>query len=382
MPPLPEDDAPASPLPVPFQPTQPVEAAVATIEGWVTACLPEMAVEPARTGQRGRPRVLPSLALWAGLLVCVVRGIAHQRGLWRLLASGGFWWVPPLPISDEAVYRRLEGEGTAPLQALFTQVTTVLASRLDPLVPARFRGLAAFATDVVALDEMTLDQVARTLSGVRELPPRASALLGGTLAGLFDLRRQQWRTVHLRTDATQNEKVAAPSLVAGLGRGTLVVADLGYFAFRWFDDLTAAGLWWVSRLRAKTSYTLVHVFYQDGETLDALVWLGAYRADKAAHAVRLVQFRVGGTLQRYVTNVRDPLQFPLRELAQVYARRWDIELGHRAGVLAAQGASAPAPVVERQAGRAPAAGLGCPDRLPNHPRRPVRDRRPRRLRPV
>jgi hypothetical protein len=333
-------------LPVPFQPTQAVEEAVATIEGWVTACLPEMAVEPAVHGHRGRPRVLPSLALWAGLLVCVVRGIAHQRGLWRLLRLGSFWLVPPLPISDEAVYRRLEQEGTAPLQARFTQVSTVLASRLDPLIPLSFQHLAAFASDVVALDEMTLDQVARTVCGLRALPAGASALLGGTLAGVFDLRRQQWRTVQWRTvqwrtvqwrtvqwrtvqwrtDAAQNEKVAAPDLVAGLVPGTLVVADLGYFGFRWFDALTTAGLWWVSRLRAKTSYTLLHVYYQEGDTLDALVWLGAYRADKARYAVRLVQFRVGATTHRYLTNVRDPGQFPLREIAQVYARRWDIEL--------------------------------------------------------
>lgn len=261
----------------------------------------------------------------AGVL-CVVRGIAHQRGLWRLLRLGGCWLVPPLPISDEAVYRRLAQEGTAPLQALFTQVGTVLAARLDPLVPASFRDLARFATDVVALDEMTLDQVARTLAGLRALPAGATALLGGTRAGVFDLRRQQWRTVHLRTAAAQNEKVAAPELVAGLAPGTLVVADLGYFGFRWFDDLTAAQLWWVSRLRAKTSYRLLHTFYQNGDTLDALIWLGAYRADKARYAVRLVQFTVGSTTHRYLTNVLDPVQFPLRAIAQVYARRWDSEL--------------------------------------------------------
>lgn len=324
--PAPAPSREPSQLPVPFQPTQPVEEAVATIEGWVTACLPEMAVTPASTGQRGRPRVLPSLALWAGVLVCVVRGIAHQRGLWRLLRVGGFWLVPPLPISDEAVYRRLAQDGTGPLEALFAQVRTVLAARLDPLVPRSFHQMAAFATAVVALDEMTLDQVARRLVDLRELPVGAKALLGGKLAGRFNLRRQQWERVLLRTDACQNEKVAAPELVADLAPGTLVVADLGYFSFRWFDALTTAGLWWVSRLRAKTSYTLLHVFYQEGDTLDALVWLGAYRADRTRYAVRLVQFRVGATTYRYLTNVRDPLQFPLREIAQVYARRWDIEL--------------------------------------------------------
>jgi hypothetical protein len=312
-------------LPAALQPRQPVAQHIQTIETWLTECLQDMTVAPP-PASRGRPRVLPSLALWGGLVICVVRGFSSQLALWRLLSTKGFWLFPALPITDQAVYRRLARDGTAPLEALFTHVSAVLASRLDPLVPASFRALARFATAVVALDETTLDQVARTLSGLRGLPAGATTLLGGRLAGVFDLRRQQWRTVQLRPDAAQNEKVAAPELVADLVPGTLVVADLGYFAFRWFDALTAAGLWWVSRLRAKTSYTLLHVFSQDGDTLDALIWLGAYRADKAAHAVRLVQFRVGPTLHRYLTNVLEPETFPLHEIAQVYARRWDIEL--------------------------------------------------------
>jgi Transposase DDE domain len=69
-----------------------------------------------------------------------------------------------------------------------------------------------------------------------------------------------------------------------------------------------------------------HTFYQVGETFDGVVWLGAHRADRAAHAVRLVQFRAGDVLHQYVTNVLDPLLLPPRDLACLYARRWDIEL--------------------------------------------------------
>ena len=70
----------------------------------------------------------------------------------------------------------------------------------------------------------------------------------------------------------------------------------------------------------------LHVFYRDGDTLDALVWLGKHRADRAKHAVRLVQFRHGATLHRYLTNVLSPRRLPLAEVARLYARRWDIEM--------------------------------------------------------
>ena len=42
--------------------------------------------------------------------------------------------------------------------------------------------------------------------------------------------------------------------------------------------------------------------------------------------MRRVQFRVGTTLYRYLTNITDPRQVPAVELARLYARRWDIEL--------------------------------------------------------
>jgi hypothetical protein len=164
---------------------------------------------------------------------------------------------------------------------------------------------------------------------LRPVPKGADALLPGKLAAVFDLRRQLFRRVEHIPSPHQNEKVAARGLLAGLGRGALVLADLGYFGFEWFDDLTDRGLWWVSKLRHKTSYTVLHAYYARGETFDGVVWLGAYNADKAKHAVRLVQFRHGNALYRYVTNVLDPELLPAKELARLYARRWDVELAFK-----------------------------------------------------
>lgn len=89
--------------------------------------------------------------------------------------------------------------------------------------------------------------------------------------------------------------------------------------------MTAAGIWWVSRWREKTSYQVIHVYYQDGELFDGLIWLGTGKA-QAGYAVRLVQFRVGLILYRYLTNVLDPSVLSIREIARLYVRRWDIEL--------------------------------------------------------
>jgi hypothetical protein len=284
----------------------------------VAALVPDEA-----TPGRGRPRVLPALALWSGLVVCVLRGFDSQRALWRLLTSKGLWHFPRVAVSDEAVYRRLASGGTALLERLFADLSAVLADRLDGIADRR---LAPFATDVVALDETTLDSVARKLPALREVAKGERCLLPGKLAAVFDLRRQQFRHVAHIADPRQNEKVAARGLLAWIAAGSLLLADLGYFGFQWFDDLTDRGFWWVSKLRGKTSYEVLHTFYQQGETFDGIVWLGKYRADRAKHAVRLVQFRHGATLYRYITNVHDPLLLPMADIARLYARRWDVEL--------------------------------------------------------
>lgn len=73
----------------------------------------------------------------------------------------------------------------------------------------------------------------------------------------------------------------------------------------------------------------MHVQYQDGDTLDALVWLGAYRADRAKHLVRLIQVPHGQQVHRYLTNVRDPHLPPLTDVGPLDARRWDIEMAFK-----------------------------------------------------
>jgi hypothetical protein len=291
----------------------------------VAAFQPE---DPTAPGTRGRPRIVPALCLWTGILICVLRGMRHQRALWRLLTQGALWFYPRFAVTDDAIYKRLERDGTAPLTALLDQITAVLRERVAPYAQDT---LAPFATAVFALDETTLDKLARRLPALRDLPPDDPQRLGGTIAGLFDVRRQLWHRVRYRTDWQQNEKVLAQEMVACLPTGCLILADLGYFGFPWFDHLTDAGQYWISRLRSKTSYTIIHTYYRRGTTFDGVVWLGAYRADNAKHAVRLIEFQVGSIHYRYLTNVLDPRLLTPKMVAELYARRWDFELAINTG---------------------------------------------------
>jgi hypothetical protein len=295
---------------------------VGEIESFLQEMIGALAPDPIASGP-GRPRILPALALWAGLLVCVLRGFTSQLDLWRVLTMHQLWFYPRFPVTDQAIYKRLEEGGTTALEALFGQISQLLATRLAPYANL---ALAPFAAEVLALDHTDLDQIARRLPALRGVVPGDARLLPGQLAGLFDLRRQQWRTVQFIADPHQNEKVTARALVFALPPRSLLLCDLGFFGFAWFDDLTDHAYSFISRLRQGTSYVVRHTFYAQGDTGDGIIWRGKHRADRAKHAVRLVRFRHNGVLHAYITNVLDPRQLSLAAIATLYARRWDFEL--------------------------------------------------------
>ena len=293
---------------------------IQSIEDFLKPILLELSTAPARTGP-GRPWVLPAFALWAGVLVGVARGFRSQLDIWRLLTASGLWDLPHYAVKDDALYQRLQDAGRGTFRILFTQVTAVL-QRQRPAVTHGLGSLAAWASGVYALDGMTLDRVSKRLPALRA---GDAVHLAGKVAAVFDVQAQLWRTILFGEDAQANDKSVARELLTGLAAGSLLLADLGYFAFKWFDDLTDQGYFWVSRLRAKTSYDVIHVFYQGQGVIDALVWLGKYRADRAAHAVRLVQVTRAGKTWAYLTNVLDPQRLSLADISALYARRWDIE---------------------------------------------------------
>ena len=218
------------------------------------------------------------MALWTGLLVCRPERLWQPVGhLASYLGTRMLWFFPGFPVTDQAVYKRLHSAGTKPLERLFEQISGVLAQRLQGVVTEK---LAPFAEGVVCIDESTLDAMSRRLPPLREIPQGDSRLLPGKLAGVFDVRGQQWRTVMFQPgDPHQNEKVLARKLVEDLPVGnTGGRTHFRYFGFAWFDWLTDRGYHWLSRLtEQRPAIRLIHTFYQRGDVFDGIVWLGAHR---------------------------------------------------------------------------------------------------------
>ena len=231
----------------------------------------------------------------------------------------------PVWLTRNGLVKRLLQTGLGPLQELWEGINAQLAQTGSQAVPAT---LAAFATDILCLDETRLDAVGRYLKPLRGLSAHDSACFAGKLVALLDLRAQRWLRLEWREAVHENCRVDMLDFLRGLSVGSLLLFDLGYFSFSFLDTLTQWKLWWVCRYREKTSYRIVHVFYRQREVLDALIWLGTGQK-QARHLVRLVRLGDGIGVRMYLTNVCDPQLLSLGEVAQLYARRWDIEMAFR-----------------------------------------------------
>ena len=279
---------------------------------------------------RGAPPKLPMQQLWLAVLVGTIRHTKHLSSIWRNLCLESTGSFPAVQLTYEAVRKRLLAAGTQPLQQLFASLSLALANWAWTKRPSAL-GVADFAAQVVALDETTLDAVRRLTAELRNLPKGDPHLLVGKLAGLFDLRLQRWVRMQFRADVLAGWNIGVLTLLEGLPTGSLILADLGYFSFPWFDYLSEQGSFWVSRLKERATSQLKEVLAYDDRQglLDAIVWLGKYRADRCGHAVRLILFSSGGRQYGYLTNVLDPEQLSMREIAHLYARSFDIELAFK-----------------------------------------------------
>lgn len=272
--------------------------------------------------RRGRPATVTGIHLCLAIVVCGLQGFGTQLALWRLICMQAIGPFSAVQVVDQAIYNRLQ-RAAGGMELFFEQVSRWMREQLEDW---QDRSIAPFAKQVLALDESTLDAVGRWLPELRTLAAGDASLLAGRISALFDVRLQQWVRVEVLQEASANCKQHARSMVADVQAGTLLLFDRGYLSFPWFDELTERAVWWISRYGNRASYQVRQTLYQGDGVLDAIIVLGAYRADRGKYAVRLVQFYHRGQLHRYLTNVLDPQQLSLADIARLYARRWDIEL--------------------------------------------------------
>jgi hypothetical protein len=275
-------------------------------------------------GHRNRLLSLPVMV--ALVLALIWRRIPGVCTLQRMLARERILWVAPTQVSQPALSERFLTFPAVLFERVLYRVLACLparqAARTRPL-PTDLTALQTRFAHCYAVDGTTLEALFRKLQNLRDQP---TAPLAGHLAVAVDLLSHLPAKLWWADDPATNDKALAPALVRWLAANSLVVFDLGYFAFWLFDALTTAEIWFVTRMREKASFTVEQVLVTKPHVRDQIIQLGIYKGNgQCQQRLRLVEVFVNRRWQRYLTNVLDPHQLSIVEVVALYDARWSVE---------------------------------------------------------
>ena len=272
---------------------------------------------------RMRQRLLTLPVMVAIIVSLVWRRIPAVTEVQRVLAREGLLWVPPIRVSPQALTKRLDVLPAAVMGQLLTEVCARLHAQGPPPLPhPRWASVRDAFSRIALVDGSTLEALRKKTRVLRE---HEGLVLGGKMMVMVEAfsHRPLWQLY--TEDAAANDKRFAVEILAALPVGGLLVFDLGFFSFLWFDDFTAQQKYFVTRLRAKTAYRTRQVLSEGPYYRDEIIQVGQYHSHPCQYPLRMVSVLWEGVWYRYLTNVLEPQVLSARQVCELYRRRWRIE---------------------------------------------------------
>lgn len=277
-----------------------------------------------------RSRLLPAWMMVYYVMALALHAAASYEEVMRNLLGGLQWishrtseWSMP---TKAAIFKARTRLGAPVMIELFDQAA-------KPFGPQTSRGFLA-GLRLVSVDGTTMD-LADTPANERAYGRPGtntefkSAFPQARLLGLVEC------STHAIIGAvtgpyTTAENDMYPGLHHKLDSSMLLMADRGFFSYQPFKDSAATGAQLLWRVRGNMVLP-VHEEFEDGSYLSA-VYEGTKerRNNVAPIRVRVVECAVGDGVKtsdfRLLTTILDPGIASARELAEAYAKRWEIEL--------------------------------------------------------
>lgn len=203
----------------------------------------------------------------------------------------------------------------------------VFADLLASLIGCAGRGLRRSLREATYLVDATVLPLNQRSADWARFSARAC---GAKLHVVYDADAE--RPIYAAVSAARVNDITAAQAMP-IAAGATYVFDLGYYDYAWWAKLDTAGCRIVTRLKANTPLNVVETRPSAGGTIlsDRVGFLPARQARSRRNPfqkpVREVQVRSeGGTLLRLLSN---DLEAPAEEIADLYKRRWAIELFFR-----------------------------------------------------
>ncbi|MBC7973166.1 MAG: IS4 family transposase [Verrucomicrobia bacterium] len=269
-----------------------------------------------------RDRVLTLPVMAAIVLSLVYRRMSGLSEALRVLEQEGLLWAEAQLVSKQALSDRLR---TLPA-SLFAHLLAQVLERMQcyspsTCVPTVWQAVQQRFGVVWLADGSTLEALAKTLDS---LPQQASGL-GGKMMMIVEAFSHRPVAAWYTVEAHAHDQRWNTALIERLPKGGLLLFDLGFFNFVWFDAFTTAEKYFLTRWKQKTTGKVTRVLSQGSRYRDEILELGVYRSNPCRYPLRRVSVLWGRTWHTYLTNVLDPEQLSAQQVCDLYAQRWRIE---------------------------------------------------------
>ena len=271
-----------------------------------------------------RQRILTLPVMMAFVLSLIWRQVGSVTDAIRELNQRGILWARPTVVSQQAVSERLRSFPPElfrkVLLDLLPQMRQRWAERARPLSQVMQWAVKKYPK-VLILDGSTLDALLRKVGLLRE---GEGTVLAGRMGALLNAASMLPKEVWYEEDSHAHDQTFWERAVARLPKGVLLLFDLGFVNYAWFDYLTDQLMFFVTRCKTNAVIQVERVLQTSAQFHDKIVWLGGPQK-QCQHLMRLVEVEHRGRWYRYLTNVLDPLELPAAYVAQLYQQRWRIE---------------------------------------------------------
>ena len=270
-----------------------------------------------------RSRVLTLPVMAAIVLSLVYRQVQHLTDVLRMLETEGLIWVESMSVSRQALSQRLNSLPAHLFAQLFEQVVERMAMNIaTSTVRPEWAGVAKQFGAVWIADASTLEALKKHFG---QLQDTVGSVLGGKMLMAVEAFSHRPVAAWYEPNAKTHESHWRSALIERLPRGGLLVVDMGFYCFAWFDAITDAGKFIVTRQKPDVRYQSLRMLSCGNRYRDQIIHMGVHHTHPCRYPMRLVSVLWGKTWYHYLTNVLDPNQLSAQQVTHLYRQRWQIE---------------------------------------------------------
>jgi len=233
-------------------------------------------------------------------------------------------WTGPLLVSAQTMQQRLRTLPSLLWERILEDLLPIMQQRFQqrqrPLPKVVEHALKHFSA-ILAVDGSTLDALQKQVGLLRDAPGK---VLAGRMAALLDIASLLPRQVWYEENSAAHDQVFWQRTIVALEPNVLLLFDLGFVNYPFFDQLSTQNIGFITRLRSSAHVRVLKTLQEGPAVRDCLITLGQGDT-RCETTLRMVALLYKGKWYRYLTNQIDPLVLPCVYVVALYWQRWRIE---------------------------------------------------------